>query len=228
MPQAFCRLCAVFGGTYFLSRSIEGIITDVETNKCLGIISNGQKINCQKIVLPGKLCPDSLKKFKTSESIYRKIVLTCDSISRSEKEQLTFLSIPNRQDDTFTFVTEVGHGASVCPKSMYCLHLVSNQEKIIDENLEKIIEDIRLWSLDFKVSNGIFETENETLYLTSGPQFEVDYDQTIENAKNIYQSMFPEEPFLPRAPDPEEIILDFPSDEPNEETVRGQEDTVEE
>ena len=225
MPQAFCRLCAVFGGTYFLSRSIEGIITDVETNKCLGIISNGQKINCQKIVLPGKLCPDSLKKFKSSEAIYRKIVLTCDSISRSEKEQLTFLSIPNRQDDTFTFVTEVGHGASVCPKSMYCLHLVSNQEKIIDENLEKIIEDIRLWSLDFKVSNGIFETENETLYLTSGPQFEVDYDQTIENAKNIYQSMFPEEPFLPRAPDPEEIILDFPSDEPNEETVNGQEDT---
>ena len=101
---------------------------------------------------------------------------------------------------------------------MYCLHLVSNQEKNLDENLEKIIEDVQLWSLDFKVSNDIFEkTENETLYLTSGPRFEVDYDQTIENAKNIYQSMFPEEPFLPRAPDPEEIILDFPNDESNVE-----------
>ena len=29
--------------------------------------------------------------------------------------------------------------------------------------------------------------------------------------------MFPEEPFLPRAPDPEEIILDFPNDDSNVE-----------
>ena len=216
LPQAFCRLCAVFGGTYFLGRNIEGVFTDAN-DKCLGIISNGQKIHCQKLVLSGQSCPVSLKqqKPKATEMIYRKIRLTCDSILRSEKEQLTFLSIPN-QDNDFTFVTEVGHGASVCPKSMYCLHLTSNQDSI-DENLENLIEEICLWSLDFEISNKMFEvTNNETLYLTSGPHFELDYDQTIENAKNIYKNMYPEEPFLPRAPDPDEIILDYPT-ESNEE-----------
>ena len=63
------------------------------------------------------------------EVIERKICLTTESILPSEKEQLTFLSVPpNKSDesdapeDSYTFVTEAGHGASVCPRGMYCLH----------------------------------------------------------------------------------------------------------
>ena len=222
LPQAFCRLCAVFGGTYFLSRSIEGVITNKENNGVLGIISSGQKITCQKLILPGQICPPSLKEPSAengkgnTETIYRKLCLTSDSICKSEKEQLTFLRVADKsRENAFTFVTEVGHGASVCPKSMYCLHLTSNHENI-DSTLQSIIENNCLWSLDFKVKNECFEAKNaETLFLTSGPQFEVDYDQTIQNAKDIFQTMFPEEPFLPRAPDPEEIILDYANEEPS-------------
>ena len=64
------------------------------------------------------------------EVIERKICLTTESILPSEKEQLTFLSVPpNKSDDSdapgdsYTYVTEAGHGASVCPRGMYCLHL---------------------------------------------------------------------------------------------------------
>ena len=71
-----------------------------------------------------------------------------------------------------------------------------------------------LWTLDFNITTENFEAtkstepnSNQSLFLTSGPHFELDYDITIENARNLYANMFPEEPFLPRAPDPEEIIL---------------------
>ena len=42
LPQAFCRLCAVFGGTYFLGRKIDGIVVSEEDNKtCKSIIAQG-------------------------------------------------------------------------------------------------------------------------------------------------------------------------------------------
>lgn len=45
------------------------------------------------------------------------------------------------------------------------------------------------------------------LFLTSGPTFELDFDATIERARVLFGYMFQDEDFLPRAPDPEEIII---------------------
>merc|ERR1719412_3117187 len=74
LPQAFCRLCAVFGGTYYLGRSIEALITDAN-NQCVGIISDGLRINCQKVVMRGQICPVDLKDTvkEKKEVIERKI-----------------------------------------------------------------------------------------------------------------------------------------------------------
>ena len=91
------RLCAVFGGTYFLGRSIEGLVIDSKSsNKVLGVITNGQRINCQKLVLPALLLPDELKDDRDIKetTIRREIILASDSIMPSEKEELTFLSLP--------------------------------------------------------------------------------------------------------------------------------------
>ena len=45
------------------------------------------------------------------------------------------------------------------------------------------------------------------IQLACGPFFELDYDKSIQQAKDIFKSMYPEDEFLPRAPDPEEIII---------------------
>lgn len=220
LPQAFCRLCAVFGGTYYLGRSIEAVITDAN-DKCLGIISDGKRINCKKLVMPGLKCPRSLKGQDIhNEIIERKICLTTDSMMPSEKEQLTFLSVFHPNAGDYTFVTEVGHGAAVCPKGMYCLHLTKSQRdnEDLDDTLNIVMPDPDriLWSLDFKINTSVFESDN--VYLTSGPHFELDYDVTISRAHETYNKMFPDDPFLPRAPDPEEIILGDPEDISEEPT----------
>ncbi|EAA07234.4 AGAP010419-PA [Anopheles gambiae str. PEST] len=43
--------------------------------------------------------------------------------------------------------------------------------------------------------------------LVCGPYHELDYDQSIDQAKTVFHEIYPDEEFLPRAPDPEEIII---------------------
>lgn len=230
LPQAFCRLCAVFGGTYYLGRSIDAIITDANDN-CIGILSNGLRISCKKLVMRGQTCPPDLRsnsEATSGEVIERRICLINESILPSEKEQLTFVSCPPANaNDSYTFVMEAGHGACVCPRGMYCLHLTKKSSDGESTSLQQSFDSIMpnaqsklLWSLDFKVATETFssiEACQNSLYLTSGPHFELDYDRTIASARQLYFDMYPEEPFLPRAPDPEEIILGETEAEPEPE-----------
>lgn len=51
-------------------------------------------------------------------------------------------------------------------------------------------------------------------YVACGPYFELDYDESIRHAKHIFKRIYENDEFLPRAPDPEEIIIegDNPTD----------------
>merc|ERR1712123_421299 len=70
-------------------------------------------------------------------------------------------------------------------------------------------EEDLVYSLTFTQigSNGGEKTKLENMWGASGPVAELDFDAAIEQAREIYKGMFPGEEFLPRAPDPEEIIL---------------------
>ncbi|XP_053970848.1 rab proteins geranylgeranyltransferase component A 1 [Hylaeus anthracinus] len=68
-----------------------------------------------------------------------------------------------------------------------------------------------LWSLylnlpasDIKLN----DSAPSNLHLCSGPDLELDFDFAVHQAKSIFKAMYPEEDFLPRAPDPEEIVLE--------------------
>ena len=58
-----------------------------------------------------------------------------------------------------------------------------------------------------KTSASNVNVSGSNFYFCSGPRFELDYDASISHCKAIYQSMFPGEEFLPRAPEPEEIVI---------------------
>lgn len=51
-------------------------------------------------------------------------------------------------------------------------------------------------------------------YVACAPYFELDYDESIRRAKQLFSQIYENEEFLPRAPDPEEIIIegDNPTD----------------
>lgn len=45
------RMCAVFGGVYHLSRGVEALVFDSESDQCRGIVSRGIFLRCSCVVL---------------------------------------------------------------------------------------------------------------------------------------------------------------------------------
>lgn len=52
------------------------------------------------------------------------------------------------------------------------------------------------------------DTASGNVHIACGPIFELDYDETIRRAKKMFNEIYPDDEFLPRAPDPEEIIIE--------------------
>lgn len=46
------------------------------------------------------------------------------------------------------------------------------------------------------------------IFCTAPPAYELDYDAAIANAREIFEKLYENAEFLPRAPDPEEIVVD--------------------
>ncbi|CRK98236.1 CLUMA_CG011599, isoform A [Clunio marinus] len=51
------------------------------------------------------------------------------------------------------------------------------------------------------------ETQNGPIYKCCGAFMELDYDESIRQSKELYEKMYPDDEFLPKAPEPEEIIM---------------------
>jgi len=221
LPQAFCRLCAVFGGIYYLGRSLEGVV--VRQGRAEAVVTEGKRISCQHLVLPH--CKIPTKLVLDSEggvsSSSRAFLLTKESLLPTEKEQITFLSLPHR-DSKVVRVVEVGPGTAACPKGLHVVHATMEGEEDPEGILKDagiVKEDELVYSFRFtQVSSaGGERTLLENMWGASGPVAELDFDAAIEQARQIYTGMFPGEEFLPRAPDPEEIVLGEEEGESKEE-----------
>lgn len=49
--------------------------------------------------------------------------------------------------------------------------------------------------------------QNGPIYSCCGPFMELDYDESIRQSRLLYSKMYPEDEFLPKAPEPEEIVI---------------------
>ncbi len=240
MPQAFCRLCAVFGGTYYLGRTLDGLVINESDASVAAVITNGERIDCKHLVMPAHLCPPELASLEVETTVGRTIALSTESLLPAEREQLSLISLPPKEGrcDAYTFVQEVGPGAAACPKGLYCLQVTSgsggkqasqaalSELQGKDDEKEKSLQ----WSLSFDLDVVKPKDVNcpPNLYLCNGPRFELDYDQSVDHAKRIFGAMYPSDEFLPRAPEPEEIIIgeqeEPPGVEPEQEEDKAKDE----
>jgi len=87
MSQCFCRLCAVFGGFYFLRFPLAGFTIDSSTNQCSGIVSTtGERFHAKDIVICNNSYMESIS--SNRNVIHRTILFTNQSIKSSEKEEV--------------------------------------------------------------------------------------------------------------------------------------------
>ncbi|XP_063695891.1 rab proteins geranylgeranyltransferase component A [Culicoides brevitarsis] len=88
------------------------------------------------------------------------------------------------------------------------VNFTDDEQPLDDETIPTI-----LWSCYFNIPRCV-ACENESksastnVKLACGPFFELDFDRSINQAKEIFAELYPAEDFLPRAPEPDEIICE--------------------
>lgn len=232
IPQCFCRLCAVFGGIYCLKRSVSNVsIADakVDSIKC-----GNQDIKASNIVVGhGNILPDfsipagGTGVGKKCGGISRAIYITSSPLGAEELNSsgggVNFLKLTD-ESGTGAFVLQLSHYSGTCPKGLYLIHIScsaksNNPEADIKPYLDKLLTTDHppaiLYSIYFTIDACLRCTSgapitNDSLsnvFVCCGPSFELDYDESIDNAEGIFKKIYPEDEFLPRAPDPEEIVI---------------------
>lgn len=226
IPQAFCRLSAVFGGVYALNQTLSGLIVN-SSNDYQGVVVAKQRIKSNFLVSSLEKCPkEFVADIQPKSFISRAIFITDKSILEGEKENLTFLVIPAEDKKSICNVLEAGSQTGTCLDNTFIVHFFMRQKKSPEEDLKEFIDMLLvnkekgpkiLWSLYLSVpdSNDLDLCKNtpKNLFICPGPDLDLDYDQSIKKAKAIFTAMYPSDEFLPRAPDPEEIILGDDGDE---------------
>ncbi|GIX75544.1 rab proteins geranylgeranyltransferase component A 2 [Caerostris extrusa] len=234
LPQCFCRLCAVYEGMYYLKRQVDGIFTDQE-NKCTGIISRGQRIDCEWIVMESTYAPVNYYTLSNPQRISRAILISDASIYPSEKERLP----PTSGMKSAVTVLEFNSKNYVCPEDLYLVYMCCRSSNATaSEDLKEAVEllfttentDIvddkqnqkpkLLWSVYFnQLDTSTINLDEDcptAVFLTSNPDLDLDYEHAVKQAHEIFEAMYPGEEFLPRAPDPEDILIEMhnnPGDE---------------
>lgn len=86
-------------------------------------------------------------------------------------------------------------------------------DQLFKKSLESGDEDNKptlLYSLYFNIpcsSDYSVDDQEGPIYTCCGPYFEVDYDETLEQSEKLFRKIFPNEEYLPKAPDADEILF---------------------
>ena len=168
------------------------------------------------MVLPASLVPAELRLQEEGTSLgfcSRAILLSKASMLPTEKEQLTFLSMPKNQDGSrksALHLIEVSSGTAACPKGLHMLHASSAGEVDLVSEVKGLVASDLIYSISWHQEEQTTSNCSTTLsnaFIAAGPRHELDLTLAIEAARSVHKKLYPEEDFLPRAPDPEEILI---------------------
>lgn len=231
LPQCFCRLCAVFGGIYCLKRTASSLIVNSD-NECNGIVdTQGQTLKAKTIIMEASYATQDICSniSENQKKISRVILFTNKSILNDIKqEDLTLFRLPDYSHlHSCAILLELSSVSMICPKDIYVVYISCLCSKNAEDDLQPIVNDYFqtksdlndslnkkpkvLWCVYFEqsdTSNFEFLSNVKGTYVVGGPDFHLDYDRSIQQAQSLFKIICPDEEFLPRAPDPEDIIFD--------------------
>ncbi|CAD7011324.1 rab proteins geranylgeranyltransferase component A [Ceratitis capitata] len=234
IPQCFCRLCAVFGGIYCLKRNIDDIIVEADTN-IANVVLEGKTIKAQHVVsapchIPTVLLERNVGIYGQGElvnSLSRGIFLSAEPLGSEELNSggggVNLLRL--LADTREAILIQLSHFSGTCPKGIYLFHLTTAaQTDQPEQDLAPFVAQIfntetddalkLLYSAYFtimgrKSTSSTPRVDVSTpIFCTSAPSYELDYDNAIINAREIFTKLYADAEFLPRAPDPEEIVIE--------------------
>ncbi|KAI9491958.1 hypothetical protein BDB00DRAFT_766146 [Zychaea mexicana] len=237
IAQAFCRVCAVYGGVYILSQQLTRFLIDENTGECKGIeTKDGQKFNATWVVagidyLDERWIPSSNDYEKW---ISRSIVVTDKPlVSFGETDDMLCYSVlpPGSSagnKDQPIFVLHQNHETMACPRNEYVTYLWKESSEGDRDELHKAI-DLLLPEGNFRAdisTHGhvkfslLYEQRCRQVSLAdswqlpknvipcSDPTGSTSFEQAVVEATKIFYQCVPKDtPFMP--PQPEDPEEDY-------------------
>ncbi|XP_004685683.1 PREDICTED: rab proteins geranylgeranyltransferase component A 1 [Condylura cristata] len=241
LPQCFCRMCAVFGGIYCLRHSVQCLVVDKESGKCKAIIDQfGQRIIAKHFLVEDSYFSENTCSHVQYRQISRAILITDRSVLNADSDQqISILTVPAEEPGMFPVrVIELCSSTMTCMKGTYLVHLTRTSSKTAREDLEPVVQKLfvpytemtieneegekprLLWALYFNmrdssaVSRSSYNDLPPNVYVCSGPDCGLGNDNAVKQAEMLFQQICPNEDFCPPPPNPEDIILDGDSLQP--------------
>ncbi|XP_072482163.1 rab proteins geranylgeranyltransferase component A 1 isoform X1 [Notamacropus eugenii] len=236
LPQCFCRMCAVFGGTYCLSHAVQCLVVDKESGKCKAIIDHfGQRISAKYFIVEDSFLTEKTCSNVTYRQISRAVLITDRSVLKAESDQqISILTVPPLElGSAAVRVIELCSSTMTCMKGTYLVHLTCPSSKATArEDLEPVVQKLftpcaeaeleneelekpnLLWALYFNMrdSSGISRDSYNDLpsnvYVCSGPDCFLGNKNAVQQAEILFQHILPNEEFCPPPPNPEDIVFD--------------------
>ncbi|KAI8146072.1 GDP dissociation inhibitor [Fennellomyces sp. T-0311] len=226
IAQAFCRVCAVFGGVYILNQQLASFIVDESTGECKGIeTTDGQKFNANWVVsaidyLDKRWIPVQAD---FEEWISRTIVVTDKPlVSFGETDEMLCYSVlaPGSAAGNKVhpiYVLHQNNETMVCPRGEYVTYLWKESSKDDTSDLQTAIdlllpEDGHIkFSLSYEQRSRQVTLDDKwklpkNIIPCSDPTSSIDFEQAVAEATKIFFQCVPADtPFMPAQPeDPED------------------------
>ncbi|XP_074057942.1 rab proteins geranylgeranyltransferase component A 1, partial [Macrotis lagotis] len=236
LPQCFCRMCAVFGGTYCLSHAVQCLVVDKESGKCTAIIDHfGQRISAKYFIIEDSYLTKKTCSNVTYRQISRAVLITDGSILKEDSDQqISILTVPPVEPGSAAVrVIELCSSTMTCMKGTYLVHLTCpSSKKTAREDLESVVQKLftpyaeaeleneelekpnLLWALYFNMrdSSGInrdsYNDLPSNVYVCSGPDSLLGNKTAVQQAETLFRNILPNEEFCPPPPNPEDIVFD--------------------
>ncbi|CAH8519244.1 unnamed protein product [Schistosoma rodhaini] len=189
LPQAFARLCAVYGGTYMLNKPIDELV--MEKGRVVGVKSDNKIAKCNMVICDPSYVPTMVKKV---DQVVRAICILTHPIAEVQNSLSTQIIIPqsevNRKHDIY--ITCVSHQHNTCPENFFVAHVAtivetSSPEKELEPGLKLLgtIEQVFYSVQDLFVPTD--DGRESRVFISSSYDASTHFESTCADVLDLYE-----------------------------------------
>lgn len=195
--QAFSRLGAVSGATYMLRCSVTEYEED--NGRCVSVRdAEGNIYKCNDGVICSQNAPKvfvgELDKYQDGHRLYHGFVCVDKALLEGEDKDLLHITFALENGNVVRLV-QLDSSLKVCDSGKFLIYLESRYplKEFVEAKFGK-----SEFTLLFSSQPRLFSREKrvENIYVTSDPDFDLDYEGAINEARKLFESLCPGEEFL--------------------------------
>ncbi|OBZ84005.1 Rab proteins geranylgeranyltransferase component A [Choanephora cucurbitarum] len=207
IAQAFCRVCAVYGGIYILKQPLEQFLVKEDT--CIGVrTADGKELKCERLITGMDYLPSSWSKETESRTVSRAMIL-----SQQLDTSISYSVIPPNTcgNSDPIYGIHQNEKSMACPKGQSVTYLwtVSGERSVLKSAIDLLFKDQdKLLTVSYQ--HHVRQTEKAELpknvIVCSGPDASLDFESAIAEAKALfYQCEESHVEFMPEAEENDDI-----------------------